>query len=87
MKTARPGHKFVLVLTLPSGQEFTAGASGDQLILIPIEDHGILRGAIAWDNTADLKEWLSVFKSLNDETTYKKILSMKPTIAEIKIAQ
>lgn len=85
-KIAKPGFKFVLVFTLPSGSKFVAGDNDGFFALIPISD-GIVRGAIAWDCTDDVVKWIEVFKKENGAEAWKKIMrELNPEIGQVKLA-
>lgn len=86
MTVARPGHKFIIICTLPSGAKFAVAEHEGMLALSPIED-GIVRGSIAWDTSTECIDFLKKFRKDNGEENWKKFRKLNLEIGEIKIAQ
>jgi len=86
---AKIGHKFVLLFTFPSGKKYAAGQIDGHFAFIPIEEDGILRGVIAWDDSNDFKLWMDSFiETIGGESEWAKLrASLKPDIGQVKIAQ
>lgn len=84
---AKPGFKFILTFTLPSGLKFAAGEHEGNLALVPIEEDGVLRGVLAWNSSDDVRAWLKFFKDKNDKEVWKKFKKLKPSMGQVKVAQ
>ena len=87
MIVAKPGYKFVVTFTLPSGMKFAAGMVDGYLALIPIPANGALRSVIAWDNTRDLFNFVRAFREENGEENWENLQRLKPDIGQVKISQ
>ena len=85
-RRAKEGYKFVLVFTLPSGTKLAAGCKEGKFALIKIEEDGILRDVIAWDDSDDFNMWSVGFKNKAPEA-WLQMMEMSPILGQVKISQ
>jgi len=85
---AKDGHRFILMVTPPSGEKFAIGGVDGMLALIPIQkEEGALRGLLGWDSMDSLNMWLEDFKKKNGELNWEKWMQLNPEIGQVKLAQ
>lgn len=84
MKTPKPGHKFVMSVTNPEdGGRYIVGDRDGEFALIPIDETGLVTGAIAWDSYQDIYNWINAFKARNGKDCWDLIMQLKPQIGEV----
>lgn len=84
---ARDGHRFILVVTLPSNEKYALGSIDGNIALTPLQQEGVLRGLIAWECTDSMNEWLEAFRAMNGELNWQKWISLNPEIGEVRLTQ
>ena len=84
---AKPGFRFIITFTLPSGLKLAMGEHQGSMALIPIDESGYLRKVLAWPSMDEVMKFLKDFEKTNGKEAIAKLKSLKMDIGQVKIAQ
>jgi hypothetical protein len=84
---AKPGCMYVLTFTFPSGNRYAAGEVDGKFAFVEIPPDGRLRGVLAWKDIVEFEMWLSNFKTNIGEVKWSNLMTLRPEIGQVKIAQ
>ena len=87
---AKEGHKWTIVLTLPSGGKFVCGEHEGKLALVPIGDgtkEVKLNKVLAWDDSKEVSLWMKKLFLTMTSAEKEAFLRMKPDLGQVALTQ
>jgi hypothetical protein len=85
---AKAGHRWIVILTLPSGAKFICGEHEGKLALIPMEDGKPdlkVKNVLSWNDSKDVSRWLKEFLSKMTEQQRNGFMQMRPDLGLVRI--
>lgn len=87
---APAGHKYVIILTLPSGAKFACAGHEGKFALVPIGDgtkEMRVNKVLAFDDSKDAAQWMKKLMAQMKPEDRGNFMKMRPDLGLIAVAQ
>lgn len=81
-----PNQRWVIVLTLPSGNKYVCADRNGKLALVPMVSDKKLEQVMAWEKSEGAKIWLTAFLSKMTEFQRIEFLKFNPQLGVISVS-
>lgn len=87
---APTGHKYIIILTLPSGAKFACAGHDGKFALVPVGDgtkEMKVSKVLAFDDSKEASAWMKRFMAQMNSEDKQKFLKMRPDLGLLAVSQ